>query len=373
MLREKEITELATELMKFKSTSKNQSEIENVVSFAENYFKNKKLFVKRYEKNNKHALVVTFENSRTPKIFLNGHLDVVDASDEEFMPRIEFETLYGRGAADMKGAVAAMMKAIDYFAEREMTPSLGLMLTTDEEEGGFNGVGYLLEEEGFACDVAIIPDGGHNTLAIVNKAKGVLQIKVTARGKSAHSSTPWSGDNAIDKILNGYLKARRIFSSINSQDLWESSMNLGIIKGGDKANKVPEYAEMVLDVRLTEKEDMEGVFKKICDAFENCEVEKIATGSIFFTPEHNIYMNSYVETLQQIAGQKVCFTKAHGASDARFFAAKNIPAIVSQPLCGNLHAENEWINIKAMKMYYEVLIQYIKKEGLKNQIEKKQF
>lgn len=104
----------------------------------ESYFKNKKLFLKRYEKNNKYALAVTFENSRTPKIFLNGHLDVVDASDEEFMPRIESETLYGRGAADMKGAVAAMMKVIDYFAECEMTPSLGLMLTTDEEEGGFN-------------------------------------------------------------------------------------------------------------------------------------------------------------------------------------------------------------------------------------------
>jgi len=363
MSKEREITELATELMKFKSTSRNQREIENIVSFAENYFENKKLFVKRYEKNKKHALVVTFEDSKTPKIFLNGHLDVVDASDEEFMPRIESGILFGRGAADMKGAVASMMKVIDYFAEHEIAPSLGLMLTTDEEEGGFDGVGYLLGEEGFACDIAIIPDGGKNTLAIVNKAKGVLQIKVVARGRSAHGSTPWSGDNAIDKILIGYLNSRKIFPNINSQDLWESSLNLGVIKGGDKANKVPEYAEMFLDIRLTEKEDMEDIFKKICDAFKDCEVEKIATGAIFFTSEHNKYMNSYVETLQQTTGEEVYFTNAHGASDARFFAAKNIPAIVNQPLSGNIHAEKEWINIKAMETFYEVLVQYIKKEG----------
>jgi len=353
--------ELASELIKFKSISQNRKELEDIIAFVERYFEGKGLFVKRHEINGKYSLVITFCDTKCPKILLSGHLDVVNAPDEDFIPKVMEGKLLGRGAADMKGSVAVMMLAMDHFANNSKKPSLGLMLTTDEEEGGFNGTGQLLQE--YACDVAIIPDGGRNMSNIVNKAKGVLHLKIVAEGESAHSSRPWEGDNAIDKLINGYCKAKKIFPKNSSKNRWHPTMNLGVMNGGDKINKVPRHAEMLVDIRLTEKESVEGVFAKMAEAFEDCSVEIIATGVTFQAFEKGGSIKKYAKVLRKATAQKVLFIKEHGSSDARFFTAKNIPAIVNEPLCGNLHAENEWISIESMDNFYEILINYIQAEG----------
>src|SRR5579884_2120006 len=94
-----------------------------------------------------------------PKVLLCGHLDVVEAPKPEFTASIVGESrMRGRGTADMKGPIAAL---IDIMAT-EPIPGLGLLVTTDEEIGGENGVNHVLQNLDWRPDVVILPDGGAN-------------------------------------------------------------------------------------------------------------------------------------------------------------------------------------------------------------------
>lgn len=356
---EKKIIKLASELIKFQSTAEKRDEIKAITDFVGSYFRKHKVFIKRHKKNDKHSIIITFENTKYPSIFLNGHLDVVNASSEKFVPKIKSGKLFARGSADMKGPAAVMMLVMEHFSKQEKKPSLGLMFTTDEEEGGENGAKYLLEEERYSCKLAIIPDGGENMSSIVNKAKGVLHLKIIARGKSAHGSMAWLGDNALDKLIVGYAKTKKMFPKPRAGNLWKPTLNLGAIKGGDAPNKVPDCAEMLLDIRITEKENMTGILGKVKKAFQGCQVEELNSGAVFCVSEKNSYLKGYSRTIQNFSRKKAKFIYEHGALDARHFANKKIPAIIHQPDCGNLHADNEWIDIKSLVDYYEILVKYI--------------
>lgn len=353
------ITDLTKKLIEFKSISQNPKELSNIVDFVENYFNNKKVFIKRYVKNNKPSIVITFEKTKNPDIFLNGHLDVVNASNDEFKSKIKDNKLYGRGSADMKGSVAIMMLVMDHFLEIKKRPSIGLMLTTDEETGGRDGAEYLVEKEKYRSKVAIVPDGGEDILKIIHKSKGVLHLKITAKGKAYHGSMPWLGDNAIDKLVNGYINLKKIFPVIGKKNYWKPTLNLGAITGGEIPNKVPDQAQMLLDIRFTEKENAQDLLNKIKKIFKGSKVEVLTTGNVFYSSDKNQYITQYVKTVNNITRKNAIIAPTFGALDARYFSKKNIPVIVNQPICGNTHANGEWIDIKSMENYYDVLIEYV--------------
>lgn len=345
--------------MKFESTSQNPSELNNIVDFVENYFGNKKIFTKRYQNNNKPSIVITFKNTKKPDIFLNGHLDVVNASNNEFKSKIKGNKLYGRGSADMKGPIAVMILVMDHFLKLKKRPSLGLMLTTDEEIGGHNGVEYLIEKEKFRSKVAIVPDGGENILKVIYKAKGVLHLKITAKGKTYHGSMPWLGESAIDKLIDGYIDLKKLFPKINKNNYWKPTLNLGAIKGGETPNKVPDHAEILLDIRFTEKENAHDLLNKVRKIFKDSKIEILVEGNVFYSSRKNQYLKRYVKAVNKITKKNSILAPTFGAFDARFFSKKNIPVIVNQPVCGDTHAENEWIDIKSMENYYNILIEYV--------------
>lgn len=360
------IIKITSDLIRFRSTSKNLNELDNIVCFVENYFSGKNLFIKRYKKNGKHSIIITTEDTKNPKIFLVGHLDVVEASVKDFNPVVKKGRLYGRGSADMKGNVAIMMLLLKYFSEQNTKLraelSLGLMLTTDEEVGSENGVEYLLKNKKFGVNskIVIFPDAGENILNIINKIKGVLHLKISAKGKSAHGSKVWMGNNALDKLINGYSKVKKIFPVINTKNLWKPTLNLGIMKGGNAINQVPNYAEAFLDIRITEKENASKVISDIKKVFKGCNVEVLAKGNTFCIQNNNVYMKKYRDAVKKVLNKKIKFIYEHGSLDARFFAEKNTPVIISQPTCGNIHGENEWIDIKSMEDYYRILVEFIK-------------
>src|SRR5262249_3930331 len=144
------------------------------------------------------TLVITTKDTMTPDIFLVAHIDVVPAPKSLYQPRIESNKMYGRGAYDMKMAIACYILLLHELKEWLGEKNIGLMLTSDEEIGGMQGVKRLLEA-GYSSKVAFLPDGGFNW-NFEEEAKGVLQIKIAARGKSSHSSRPWLGENAIDSL-----------------------------------------------------------------------------------------------------------------------------------------------------------------------------
>src|SRR5919112_4018130 len=127
----------------------------------------------------------------------DGLLDVVPARDGQFTPRVEGDRLIGRGAYDMKGALAAMMCAVRDAAEQDAVRVRFVCVPDEESEDVDNRSTDALVAEGLRADFAMT--GEPTDLHIGVQAKGVLAVRVEVAGTAAHGSTPWLGDNAILK------------------------------------------------------------------------------------------------------------------------------------------------------------------------------
>ncbi len=361
------ILKLTKKLISFKTTEGNKNEITNCLNFIKAYFKpeiiSKKIIVQEYKKNGILSLVLTNFDTLKPDIILNGHIDVVSAEDKLFTPIIKNGKLLGRGAADMKSQVAVMIAVFKSLINNEFKRSIGLMLTSDEEMGGSNGVKYLIEEIGYRTKVAIIPDGADN-FDMVEKQKGGLWIKFTAKGKSAHASRLWLGENAILKLTDFYQNLIQIFPPLKKTKLLYQdgiSINLGKINGGKSTNSVPETAEMHLDLRYSEKADKKRIINTLKNLTKKYKINFIITDDveILETSPKNRYLLKYKEITEKIIKRKVKIIRETGASDARFFSKHNIPVIITVPNCGDFHGPNEWVEIKSLEKFYNILYHFI--------------
>lgn len=351
---------LTRDLIKIPSTKDNLKAKKRIVDFVIDYFRKDNVFIKRFSHNNLPSVVINLKKEKNPFLFLCGHLDVVPADKEDFIPRIKGSRLYGRGSGDMKDAVAMMMKVLKYFSKQKKKCSLGLILTTDEEIGGANGVGFLLKQKRYKSKLAFIPDGGRGPSTVVVAEKGILHLKIKVYGRSAHSSKPFAGDNAIEKLIKIYSQIKKIIPELKKEE-WKNSLNLGRISGGEAVNKVPDYAEMDIDIRFVRKEDGKFLLKKIRRIVEKSKgkIEIISKGNLVFQDKDNVFIKKYAKIAEKELGEKILFIKKRGASDARYFAEQNIPVILTNIDCKNIHAKNEYMNIKSQEKLYKILIKFI--------------
>lgn len=364
---QEKIRKISESLMKFRTVSGNREEMDKCVNYIKEYFqpeiKSGKIQVSEYEKNNFLSLILSNQKTLNPDIILNGHLDVVKAEDEEFIPKIKGGKLYGRGSADMKSQVAVMMTVLREIAREEEKKSVALMLTSDEELSGLNGMAYLLDEIGYRCKIAIIPDGGHN-FELVVKEKGGFWIKVTSRGKSAHGSRTWLGENAILKLMKFYYELEEIFPPLKkTKKIYQDgvSVNLGMIQGGKSVNSVPDSAEMFLDIRYSEiihKEDIIKAVKKLTRKHK-LDFEFIEVVELLETDPKDPYLEKFKKILKETTYKPVVLSKETGASDARFFSRHGIPAIITAPDSGNLHAKDEWVKLNDLPKLQSLLKKFL--------------
>lgn len=196
-------------------------------------------------------------NPDTAAVTFTGHFDTVPIgvrnwSVDPFGGAVIDGRLYGRGSSDMKGGIAAMcLAAVHAFSEGNPPAGVRLVLTAGEETG-CQGAGHLVSmyrNLGKACGIVVgeptanIPAIGH---------KGGLYLKVSTWGRTAHSSMPHLGDNAIYKAARAILTAGgyKIDAPFDNL-LGASTLNVGTMRGGINLNSVPDYAEFTIDVRTT--------------------------------------------------------------------------------------------------------------------------
>jgi succinyl-diaminopimelate desuccinylase len=351
------IAEISQELIKFKTETGNHSEIKRCFDYIISCLPDLSDFkVKRYHKNGYQSLVIS--KSKEPGIFLVGHIDVVPAIDTLYAPKVRGGRIYGRGACDMKGPLAAMLVAFGEIIEQDTEVSVGLMLTSDEERGGFSGVNHLLSL-GYKPKIAIIPDGGNN-FSIVEKEKGVLHLKVSARGKSAHASRSWLGENAIEALCESIFSIKKLFPKQN-RNHWQKSINIGKIHGGSAVNSVPDIAVAHIDIRLTENDKSDEIIGNIREVVSDKVKVEVEVNE---TPTKIAREHPEVLRLQKIfhkkTGSVMNFEQSHGTTDSRHFYKKGVCSLIFMPKSGGHHSKNEWINIRSLNTFYEVLLDYIK-------------
>src|SRR4051812_18675403 len=130
-----------------------------------------------------------------PTVVLHGHLDVVPGRPGQFEPRVEGDRIYGRGAYDMKGALAAMLCVVKDAAAQDRVRVRFLCTPDEESEEVEERSTDAQVREGLEADFAIT--GEPTDLHIGVQSKGVLFMRVAVGGTAAHGSTPWLGDNAV--------------------------------------------------------------------------------------------------------------------------------------------------------------------------------
>ncbi|MGI8419607.1 MAG: M20 family metallopeptidase [Candidatus Levyibacteriota bacterium] len=291
------------------------------------------------------------------KIILNAHLDVVPGASEQFEPYIKDTKLYGRGAYDMKAASAAKIILFKELIHKVCYP-LALQLTTDEETGGINGTAYQIQQ-GIRGDFVITAECGSN-FRIVHEAKGMLHLKLIAKGKVSHSAYPWNGENAILKIYEALDAIYKAYP-LPKAEAYKTTINVTHIQttNSSKHTITPDNCEVLLDVRYIPQEK-----KVIIQNIQKLLPEGITTEVVFHTMPHETNSNNeYIRSLQRI-GQSILhrdleLRKQHATSDARYYSNVNNDGVEFGPIGENQHHNEEWVDIKSLGDYYQILKKFL--------------
>lgn len=350
------LTRYLTELVQLDSVTSNHEGNMKALKYVERQLEGLNLYFKYYEYNGFPSLVITTQDTQKPTVFLVSHIDVVAAPQALFSPRIEGNKMYGRGVYDMKMAIACYILLMQELKDKHL--NIGIMLTSDEEIGGMNGTRRLLDA-GYSSEVAFLPDGGFDW-NFEEEAKGVLHIKVMAKGVAAHSSRPWNGENAINKLMAALQEINRYFDLEKSKygDYYPTA-NVGIIQGGKGVNQVPDYAEAKVDIRFPSGITAGQIFINLKDLVKDqVALENLIEASPNMVDVNQNYFQKFKEIAQK-RGITIGTVRSHGSSDARFFGEKKIPILVISCKGGDIHSDKEWIDLEDLSRFYEVMKEWV--------------
>ncbi len=295
---------------------------------------------------------------KAPTVVLHGHLDVVPGLAEQFEPKVEGDRLYGRGAYDMKGALAAMLVTTAAMRDQEQVRvRLGIVGDEESEEEAERGSDHLVDS-GFLGDFAIT--GEPTDLHIGVEAKGVLALRLQVSGTAAHGATPWLGDNAV-------LKAHDVFRSIeslpfarHSSELFDRpSINLGRIWGGDALNKVPDRCAIDVDIRYLPDQDPAEVLEQV-RSLPDATVEALFTRPPAVVDRDLPYVRALSEAARAHHDGEPMSVGRDGASDAVSFLRLGVPAVEFGPTGAGHHGPGEWVSISSLETYRQTLESFLR-------------
>jgi succinyl-diaminopimelate desuccinylase len=292
-----------------------------------------------------------------PSVILHGHVDVVPAHDDQFAPRIEGDRLIGRGAYDMKGALASMMCAVHDVAGNGAV-RVRFVCVPDEESDDLDfRCTDALVEEGMRADFAIT--GEPTDLHIGVQAKGVLAVRVEVSGIAAHGSTPWVGDNAILKAYDVFRRIETLRFSRESSDLFDRpSINIARIVGGDAFNKVPDRCTMDVDIRFLPNQDPGEILAEI-RALPDVRILKTFQRAPARVSRANTYVRALREAVSNSLEGEALSIGRDGASDAISFLEAGVPAVEFGPVGGGHHGPAEWVSIDSLHRYRRALGDFV--------------
>lgn len=314
------------------------------------------------------------------RVILNGHLDTypvgetgawsVDPAGATIDGR-----LYGRGAADMKGGIAASIIALAGLATvADAWPGeVVLTLAGDEETMGPLGTRWLLDTVPHATgDAVIIGDAGSPRVLRFGE-KGFLWIEVEAAGRPAHGAHVHLGDNAIDRLREALDRLGAALAAVpvtapsavseaiersrpiseplagvgEAETLGRITVNLGRIEGGTSPNLVPSRARAALDIRLPVGVEAEAVEAAIHGALDDPDltVRVLRTFAPNHTdPDHRL-VRLCAAAAGEVMGAPVAVNMRVGGSDARWFRMRGIPTVVYGPTPHGMGGPNEFAAI----------------------------
>jgi succinyl-diaminopimelate desuccinylase len=226
------------------------------------------------------ALICHRRELGKPRLIFYGHIDVVPAEGwDAFKPRVEESRVYGRGSADMKGAIVSLLMALEGLQNHHLKYDISIAITADEELSQASQLRYLATFLNPVTGARVFSlDSNFGFVSVAGL--GALQMEIKVRGRSVHSGLSHLGVNAVEQsvpILQALLdlkakvvqkKSRVAVHPDTGLKFMEPRLNINMIHGGLKVNIVPDECVISVDRRLIPEEKLEDAEKEIMEAME---------------------------------------------------------------------------------------------------------
>lgn len=330
-------------MVRIPSITGNEYEICN---FLEAWFKeNLDLELKIYEeeKGRKNFVVNWYGNQPGERFLFNGHLDEFPESTDEvglyppFSGEIKDGYMYGRGSADMKSGLCATIMAVYFLKKMGYVPETGtvsLSCCIDEEDGGPQGVMYMLKQGECEADYGVCAEPTNGRLFVAGGA--TIWGNVTYKAEAGHPACcPFHIDanrKAI-KAINALLDySDKVMEERFHEELGGGpTMYITVVNGGIASNVCSESCTFHFDRRLVPTESIEGVEKEILNILEKLKAEDPGMDFEYvrecYVPQYNLDRNhklikSAMESMEAFTGRKSEFLVRHGGSDTHKIVEK---------------------------------------------------
>jgi len=330
-------------------------------------------------------------------IAADGPMDTVGAGNQAQWSRAPFsgeqddKHLYGRGATDMKSAIAAMIYAGKVLQDLHLTEQFTYMVCATVQEEPCEGLAweYLIEEEWVSPDFVIVAEPSDDQISLAQK--GRMELKISVTGKSAHASAPHMGDNAIyamAKIVSA-LETLSDNLPIAAADLGQGSLVVAeIVSNAPSRSSVADYCEISIDRRLTWGESPQYALEQVQQlpsvvaakalvefhtfeepSYTGLVPQKECTFPAWKIEKDHVVTRSTVDAYEQLFDSSPTLTTWPFSTNGVAIMGKHkIPVIGYGPgVLGACHVPNEYVKkeqvLRATMMYAAMCITYTNKRN----------
>ena len=299
-----------------------------------------------------------------PTVVLNGHLDTVGVSGmaEPFTPRVDGDRLFGRGAADMKGGVAAVVAAAEVLVAQAAPVRPVLALVADEEDAslGSEAVIEALPRLGVAPDVCLVAEP--TDVALCRSLRGFALVRVAFPGRAAHSSQAGLGVNAVTHL--GRLLAA-VDQRADAVRAAGGDLMVTLVRGGESPFVVPDHAECLVEMRTTPgREGAEALeeVRALLDPAWGAEVELVA--------HRDGWQLDTTGPAADLADRLGSALGTGTTFDAPYWMEAPLwqqvcPTLVCGPSGGGLHAVDEWVDLGQVRGFASALVAVLGEGGVR--------
>jgi succinyl-diaminopimelate desuccinylase len=314
-----------------------------------------------------------------PILAFAGHTDVVPTGPEAnwnnppFAPKIIDGMLHGRGAADMKGSLAAMVVACENFVAKnpDHKGRIAFLITSDEEGPSINGtvkVVEWLEQQNTKMTWCLVGEPSSTNKVgdvIKNGRRGSLGAVLTVKGIQGHVAYPHLADNPIHKLAPALAELAAEHWDNGNEFFPATSFQVSNINGGTGAtNVIPGHVTVVFNFRfsteVTEKILRERTEKILQKHQLKYDLEWILSGQPFLTPKGDL-VNATVAAIKEITGIDAELSTSGGTSDGRFIAPTGAQVVELGPINATIHKVNEHISASDLNQLTEIYELTLKK------------
>ena len=315
--------------------------------------------------------------SGAPLMILAGHTDVVPTGpldrwdSDPFTPTVRDGVLYGRGAADMKSGIAAMVCAVERFiAAGEHKGTLAFLITSDEEGAARHGTRHVVEvlkARGIVPQYAIVGEASSNETfgdRIVVGRRGSLGCNLRVHGKQGHVAYPHKGDNPVHRLMPALAELVATQWDNGNAHFPPTSFQISNIHSGTGANNViPGEADVVFNFRYCTESTAEQLKARVHAVLDrHCpryDADWWLSGEPFLTAQAEL-IDAAVASIESAVGIKPDFFTGGGTSDARFIAPWGAQTVEIGPINDSIHKLNEHVKISdlaKLSSVYEGILQ----------------